>query len=84
MDAMMWLTMLGNAYIHNRRLIFNVSNSFVLSIRSIVSELIEGSPPSSITKISVFERAKVAKNHVPNPNNSVFLPIVSQMKPKIG
>ena len=49
----MWLTMLGKAYIHNRRLIFKVSNSRVLSICGILFR---------------FERAKVAKKHVPNPN----------------
>lgn len=37
----MWLTMLGNAYIHSNRLILLVSNSNVLSICCMVTGLVE-------------------------------------------
>ena len=72
----MWLTMLGKAYIHNRRLIFKVSNSRVLSICGILFRFnyvemhrIRRSQ-SQIWQANLrFERAKVAKKHVSNPNN---------------
>lgn len=50
---MIWLTILGSAYIHNNCPILRVSNSLVLSIRSIVSKF---------ARISVKnEGAKVVK-----------------------
>ena len=64
----MWLTMLGKAYIHNRRLIFKVSNSRVLSICGIL--FLFNYVESQIWQANLrFERAKVAKKHVSNPNN---------------
>ena len=50
----MWLTLLGKAYSLNSLLIFEVSNSRVLSICCILFR---------------FERAKVAKKHVFTPND---------------
>lgn len=59
---MIWLTMDGKAYTHNKRGILFVSNSLVLSCCSIFAEI---------------EGAKVAKKRMPNPNKSVFLQLVS-------
>ena len=60
MEAMMWLTMLGKAYIHNKRLIFKVSNSFVLSICGILF-CFEG---AKVVKKIIIEFIEIA---YPNP-----------------
>lgn len=58
---MIWLTIDGNAYIHSKRAMLFVSNSFVLSLYSM---------PKAI------EGAKVAKKRVLNQKNCVFLPLL--------
>lgn len=68
----MWLTMLGNAYIHSNRLILLVSNSNVLSICCMVTGLVEVSEKNIHKgKLAYLPKtgAKVAKNPTPNSNN---------------